>query len=213
MQARNLNAVVAGYRAVGARCVVVTGVIDAARGVPADLVPNAALTVCRLRADRDELARRYLERQYAADALPGVLHEADVMDGADYPGLCVDTTGLSAAGAQHLVMVGRVGNTAEAKIYAEALPKATITLCRLHAGREALMQRITLRGQGKGWPQPGGPLKERSEAYLRTVADEAAADSAALERAAFGDLRVDTNGRTAAESPTRSCGCCEKITA
>ncbi|MDW6060029.1 hypothetical protein SAZ11_20960 [Streptomyces sp. FXJ1.4098] len=55
MQARNVGAVVAGYRAAGARCVVVSGVVDTARGVHADRIPGAALTVCRLRVGQDEL--------------------------------------------------------------------------------------------------------------------------------------------------------------
>jgi len=46
----NLGAVVADFRSAGARCVIVSGVVDAAYGVHADMVPRAALTVCRLRA-------------------------------------------------------------------------------------------------------------------------------------------------------------------
>ena len=52
MKARNLGAVVANYRAAGARCVIVSGVVDPGCGVPADLIPRAAMTVCQLRADR-----------------------------------------------------------------------------------------------------------------------------------------------------------------
>ncbi len=62
MKAQNLGAVVANYRAAGARCVIVSGVIDPAHGVHADLIPGAALTVCRLRAGRDELKQRFLAR-------------------------------------------------------------------------------------------------------------------------------------------------------
>jgi adenylylsulfate kinase-like enzyme len=58
MKARNLGVVVASYQAAGARCVVVSGVVDPASGAHADLVPQAALTICRLRADRDELPGR-----------------------------------------------------------------------------------------------------------------------------------------------------------
>ena len=62
MKARNLGAVVANYRAAGARCVIVSGVADPGRGVHADLIPRAAVTVCRLRAGRDELRQRFLGR-------------------------------------------------------------------------------------------------------------------------------------------------------
>jgi hypothetical protein len=52
------GAVVAGYRAAGARAVVVSGVVDPAKGVHVDKVPNAVPTTCRLRADAGDLSRR-----------------------------------------------------------------------------------------------------------------------------------------------------------
>jgi hypothetical protein len=59
--------VVANYRAAGARCVVVSGIVDAPHRLHADLVPGAVLTVCRLRVDRDELRRRFLGRGESAE--------------------------------------------------------------------------------------------------------------------------------------------------
>src|SRR6266508_2872563 len=58
LKARTLDAVVANFRDAGARRVVVPGVTDPVRGVETDLVPHAALTTCRLRAEPAELGRR-----------------------------------------------------------------------------------------------------------------------------------------------------------
>ena len=41
---------------------IVNGVIDPALGVHSDLLPQIALTVCRLCADRDEVMRRFIGR-------------------------------------------------------------------------------------------------------------------------------------------------------
>lgn len=56
IKARNVGALVPRFRAAGARCVIANGVLDPARGVYRELMPQAAVTVCRLGADRDELA-------------------------------------------------------------------------------------------------------------------------------------------------------------
>jgi adenylylsulfate kinase-like enzyme len=103
MKAQNLGAVVANCRAAGARCVIVSGVIDPGRGVHADLIPRAAVTVCRLRAGRDELRQRFFGRVQQAGLLDEVLGQADTMDASDVADLCVDTSGLAAAEAARLV--------------------------------------------------------------------------------------------------------------
>jgi broad-specificity NMP kinase len=301
LQADNLTAVMAGYRAAGARCVVVSGVVDPVRGVDAGRIPNAALVVCRLRADGDELARRLVARQGDAEWVAQALAEAEALDASDPGGRYVDTTGrgpaevvrlvqertagwtessgptdpdevppapadgpilllcgatgvgkstagfdlyqrhvlrrqipgafvdldqigfyrrtpsetgvdhpmrarilaglwrnFRAAGARCLTIVGPVENPA-LRTYAEALPGATLTVCRLHAGPDELLRRITRRGEGGSWAQPGDPLKGRSAAYLSSVARWAATDADALDRAAVGDLRIDTDGRTATQ--------------
>jgi adenylylsulfate kinase-like enzyme len=299
MKAQNLGAVVANYRAAGARCVVVSGIVDPRRGVHAEMVPLAAFTVCRLRAGRGELTQRFLGRGGQAGLLEEVLSEADALDASGFAEVCVDTSGLSAAeatrlvrerlagwpaltgpgrpyeagpaggpaatadgpvlmlcgpagvgkstvgfevyqrrlragsaaayidldqigfvrpapagdpgnhlvkarnlaamwqtyraaGAQCLVAVGPVGDDAVARAYAAALPRAAITLCRLHAGADELTRRIMLRGQGGSWPQPGDPLTGRPATYLLRAAATAAADAEALEHAVPGALRIDT---------------------
>jgi hypothetical protein len=99
-----------------------------------------------------------------------------------------------ASGAQRLIVVGPVDRPDAVRTYTAALPSATITLCRLHASRDQLTERIMLRGQGQGPLISGDELKGQSAALLRHVADEATADAEAVE-SAIGDLRIDTDGR------------------
>ncbi|WP_346176382.1 hypothetical protein [Streptomyces cuspidosporus] len=350
LQARNVGAVLAGFRAAGARCVVVSGVVDPAHGVHAGLIPDAALTVCRLRAGHDELTRRFLGRAGSTVALADALRNAEAMDAGDLADGCVDTSGLSVAevvervreqtggwpalptteepsrasfpglspasfpglspapspdlspgpspdlspdpspltspapapvptpdagsasaadgsvlwlcgatgvgkstvgfqvfrkalgdgrtaayldldqigfcgptpaddprnhrvksrnlaalwrayravGARCLTVVGHVEDESVLQAYTDALTPATVTLCRLHAGREELTRRILGRGRGGSWPQPGDLLRGRPAERLLQAADAAVADDAALERAALG-IRVDTDGRTVEE--------------
>jgi adenylylsulfate kinase-like enzyme len=103
LKLRNLGAVVANYKASGARCVVVSGIVDAPHRLHADLIPGAVLTACRLRVGRDELRRRFLGRGESADVVEEVLAEADAMDATDFADVCVDTSGLSIAEVTQLV--------------------------------------------------------------------------------------------------------------
>jgi len=305
MKARNLRAVIAGFQTAGIGCVVVSGVVDPGHGVPVDELPHVVLTVCRLRADRTELRRRFLGRQGQLERVDEVLREAEEMDVSTVAELCVDTTGLSVvgvarqvlarvhgwpvstgpsrpavaaptgstagaadgpvlwltgatgvgkstagfavyqkalrtgqmigyldldqinhrhpaaidhrvraesmaaiwrtyrgAGAQGLVVVGPVDDEATVTRYAEALPRATITLCRLHADRDQLIKRIMQRGQGGSWSAPGDSLVGQPPARLLRIADHAVLRAQALERAAIG-LRIDTNTRTAEQTADR----------
>jgi adenylylsulfate kinase-like enzyme len=304
IQAQNLGAVAAGFRAAGARCVVVSGVVDPIRGVHVDKLPNIAATLCRLRVDADELARRLIERHGDSGMVAEALTEAEALDASDFSNLCIDTTDLPiaevvrlvrerttdwrslsgpstpggadgpadgadgsilwlcgptgvgkstvgfglymkhvlgsqipgafidldqigfylpapttvrvnhqmrariladiwgtfrAAGAQCLTMVGPAEDEAAISAYAEALPTATLTVCRLHARRDVLTRRIMSREAGGSWAQPGDPLKGQPAAALWAVADKAVTDADALERAAIGDLRIDTDELTASE--------------
>ncbi|HEX4788921.1 MAG TPA: hypothetical protein VH372_10705, partial [Actinospica sp.] len=90
----NLDAVAARHREFGSRCLVVAGIVDPARGVDPALLPNADLTPCRLRAEPAELARRVAARGRDTDDLEDVLRDARELDSNDFPGACVDTTGL-----------------------------------------------------------------------------------------------------------------------
>jgi chloramphenicol 3-O-phosphotransferase len=108
MKARNLAAVVANFRESGARCVIVSGVVDPGHGVPADQFPNTALTICRLRAGRAELTRRFTGRNgppdlVDSDLVAAVLREADALDASDFADLSVDTSGLPVTEVARLV--------------------------------------------------------------------------------------------------------------
>lgn len=46
---------------------------------------------------------------------------------------------------------------------------------------------------------PGDPLTGQPTATLHRIADKAVANAEALERAAIGDQRIDTDGRTIEE--------------
>jgi hypothetical protein len=307
MAAENLGAVVAGYRAAGARAVVVSGVVDPARGVHVDKIPDIVLTTCRLRADAADLTRRLIARQGDRAIVAQALAEAEALDANDLGDLCIDTSGLPAdqvvrlirertagwtvptgpatpgdaakprlpadttdgpilwlcgptgvgkstagfdlylrhvlgrqipgafvdldqigfyrptpsgtrvnhqmrarilaamwrtfraAGAQCLTIVGPAENDTAITTYAQALPAATITVCRLHAGRDELTRRVMLRGQGGSWAQPGDPLKGQPAPHLSSAADQAVAEAAILERAAIGDIHIDTDQRTAGD--------------
>lgn len=96
MKERNLDAVAANFQAAGARGLIVSGVIDADRGIDPHLLPHASLTPCRLRADPAELRRRVLSRGRPSDDADEVLDEAAKLDRNAPPGgICLDTTNLS----------------------------------------------------------------------------------------------------------------------
>ena len=107
VKAQNLGALVPRYRAAGVCCVISNGVLDAVRGVHSELMSEAKVTVCRLRADADEVARRYIGRQGPGDDLAELLKEtldeADAFDASDFANVCVDTTGVAAAEVAGLV--------------------------------------------------------------------------------------------------------------
>jgi adenylylsulfate kinase-like enzyme len=312
LKARTLDAVLANFRAAGARCVVVSGVVDPFRGADVGLCPGAAMTLCRLRAGPAELRRRLAARGRPSDRPDEVWREADILDREHPTDLVVDTTGRTVdevvrrvrgltggwpdpgaraapparqdsptgpaaaadegavadggavlwlcgvtavgkstvgwevyrrvraaghraafvdldqvgfhrpvpdgdpgnhrlkaanlaavwrsfrnAGATCLVAVGPVEWAGTLRSYADGLAAATVTVCRLHAGRDRLTERVMLRGRGRtpGWGLAGDELTGRPAPVLARIAERAAADAEALDRTALGDLRVDTDGR------------------
>lgn len=94
LKARNLRAVVAGHQAAGARCVVVSGVVDPSLGVQLEELDAIAVTVGRLRADGEEIARRYRARTGGEDGLTETLKEAVEYDASEYADFVIDTTGV-----------------------------------------------------------------------------------------------------------------------
>jgi adenylylsulfate kinase-like enzyme len=107
MKAANLSALITNFRAAGARCVVVSGVVDPVVGVHAELLPGTALTICRLRAGQDEITRRLIRRHGPREVMPEALQEAlaeaDALDASDFADVCVDTGAGPAAEVAGLV--------------------------------------------------------------------------------------------------------------
>ncbi|WP_203785500.1 AAA family ATPase [Paractinoplanes rishiriensis] len=134
------------------------------------------------------------------------------------------------AGARRLVVVGSVEHPDQVALYRAALPGATVTVCHLRAGLRRLTERTLLRGQGQGPPIAGDTLAGRPPAELRrraaaahardqAVAGEPAPDTEARDhapgrdrgvpsagrrpactRTAVGDLEIDTDGQTPADT-------------
>jgi predicted ABC-type ATPase len=108
IRARNAGVVIGNYQAAGARRVIVNGVVDPVVGVQRDLLEQAEVTVCRLRADRDEVVRRFTGRRQRSggdlsEAVRQVRDECDRMDASGLADVCVDSTGVPAAEVARLV--------------------------------------------------------------------------------------------------------------
>jgi broad-specificity NMP kinase len=124
------------------------------------------------------------------------LDRASYVD-ADQLGLCYPSTAddpenhvvkSSALGAlwpelkgSPLVVSGFLNTPEEARRYADRLPGADLTSCRLRVNRAELRARFL----GRGW--------------LSEHVDQALDDADALERADFADFTVDTDGRAPAD--------------
>lgn len=99
VKARNLGEVWSGFRAAGAQCLVVSGIVDDAEEIRrhADLLADTALTVCRLRVGHDELRDRIARRGWQLDLTEEAVRNATQLDRTDFAGLVVDTAGLAVA--------------------------------------------------------------------------------------------------------------------
>ncbi|WP_091658367.1 AAA family ATPase [Micromonospora auratinigra] len=107
--------------------------------------------------------------------------------------------GFHRHGARRLVVVGQVDHPDQLRHYRRALSAATLLLYRLHAGPHELSERIGHRGRGGGPPIVGDELRGQPAAVLARAREAAVAQAAALDRADLGDLRIDTDGRSAEE--------------
>lgn len=98
LMAANVAAMWPNFRRAGARCLIVSGCIDTPDLVPTyTAIPYTTATIVRLRADREILRHRFLARGRYVDLIEAALAEADALDNAGFPGLCMDTTGKSIA--------------------------------------------------------------------------------------------------------------------
>lgn len=104
-------------------------------------------------------------------------------------------------GTQRLVVVGPLERPEAVQTYLSALPAADFTICRLHASRSGLLERVALNGKG-AWPGawlPGSEWKNLSEDDLHRIGEQAWADAVTLESAGVVDFSVETDGRDARE--------------
>ncbi|MFF4771623.1 hypothetical protein ACFY05_02055 [Microtetraspora fusca] len=107
--------------------------------------------------------------------------------------------GYRAVGAQCLIVSGEADSDDTVRGYAELLPGMALTVCRLHAGPATLSERVGRRGRGGGPATPGDELRGLDSDALHRIAERAAREAKALDRAGSGDLRVDTDGRSVKE--------------
>jgi adenylylsulfate kinase-like enzyme len=104
LKARSVASLGANFSVAGARCLIVSGVVDPGRGPEIDELGASDVVVCRLRVDPVDLRTR-LERRAGSSAQPdAAVAEADAFDHSAFADWCVDTTGLSIEDAVRRVM-------------------------------------------------------------------------------------------------------------
>lgn len=105
VRAQNLCAVWANFRAAGAECLIFSGVVNTAEEARAYIqaVPDAAVTLCRLRARRDELKERFVGRGWRRELVDEALAAAEALDNTNFADLCIDTSGLPVPDVVRLV--------------------------------------------------------------------------------------------------------------
>jgi len=103
LKARNVASLGPNFAAAGARCLIVSGVVDSERGPELDQLGVSQVIVGRLRVDPGALRARLGRRTGSTVQPDAAVDEAARQDRSTYADWCVDTTGLSIAEA-----VGRV---------------------------------------------------------------------------------------------------------
>ncbi|HUR09610.1 MAG TPA: adenylyl-sulfate kinase [Nonomuraea sp.] len=105
IRARSLAAIWPHFREEGARCMVVSGFVDTPEEVReyTGLLPDAALTTCRLRVDTAELKQRFIARGWRPDLVTDAVAEAELLDLTDFADICLDTDGLTVSEVARLV--------------------------------------------------------------------------------------------------------------
>jgi len=102
LKALNAGAMLANFRAAGAQCAIINGVLDPA-GLETELMPDADVTICLLRARGDEVEQRFTGKHSQwldASAVDRMLEmtrdEIRLMDQNSFADASVDTTGVRA---------------------------------------------------------------------------------------------------------------------
>ena len=102
IKVRNLRAMIPNYREAGAQCMIVNGVLDPVDGLGSEPLPARVMT-CRLRADVEEVVRRFVAREGPHGDLREVRDEVASMDKSDFADACIDTTGVTAGDVAAMV--------------------------------------------------------------------------------------------------------------
>jgi broad-specificity NMP kinase len=106
VKALNVGSVISGFRSAGARCVIVNGVLDPT-GLETGLLPDADVTICRLRARGDEVERRFIAKHGQRDDMDELLQEIRdeirLMDESSFADASIDTTEVPAGDVAGLV--------------------------------------------------------------------------------------------------------------
>ena len=105
LKARNVASLRANFSAAGARCLIVSGVVDSERGPEIDELGASQVIVGRLRVDPGELRARLGRRKGSVAPPDAAVEEANLLDESTFAHWCIDTTGLSIDEAARRVMV------------------------------------------------------------------------------------------------------------
>ena len=95
LKARNVACLRASFAEAGARCLIVSGVVDSERGPNLDEIGGSPVAVGRLRVDPGELRARLVRRMGSTAQPDAAVEEAAAYDRSNFAPWCVDTTGLS----------------------------------------------------------------------------------------------------------------------
>ncbi len=106
VKALNVGSMISNLGSAGAQCVIVNGVLGPA-GLQTGLLPDARVTICRLRASAGDVERRFTARHGVRDdtgeLLRAVRDDIRLMDESSFADTCVDTTGVPADAVPGLV--------------------------------------------------------------------------------------------------------------
>jgi hypothetical protein len=106
LKALNIGSVIPNLRSAGAHCVIVNGVLDPV-GLETSLLPDAEVTMCRLRADAGVVERRLIARHGQQDDIDELLqqtrNEIRLMDQSSFAHACIDTTDVAAGEVPDLI--------------------------------------------------------------------------------------------------------------
>lgn len=89
----NVGAVYRNFRDAGARCFILSGSVSSEEHVRlyGDQIPGATLTLCMLRAERNVIKKRFLQRGWKPHLVDDATREVAELDHAKFADIRVDT--------------------------------------------------------------------------------------------------------------------------